>query len=309
MVGSAIARGRFLLAFVLPPLLTLAAIAPAGSADAPTRALVTVRTLVIDGMGTRTVDTNTARVPFGSRGLLVKKVPYAGPPLSFRLTVLAQPPQETGIPLTLTADVWSGDTTGLPSPDQISHREEATVVAAEASYLFEIDHDAKTDRRIVLSVSARPIREADMLPAPAGDDEGQVQFLIDINRESGGTSAPPEAHLLNSMIGRPVTYLSGIKVPAPPGGKPRFIGLSVTMTVEQAQGDLLSVKVELTGSDYVDEARTRLEPIDHTEVQTVATGTRFEVSVTVPAPDPTHPAPAAGIKPVVYRVGVIPTLG
>src|SRR5262249_14225535 len=138
MVGSAIARGRFLVVLTLPPLLMLAAIAPAGSADVPTRALVTVRTLVIDGMGTRTVDTNTARVPFGSRGLLVKKVPYAGPPLSFRLTVLAQPPQETGIPLTLTADVWSGDTTGLPSPDQVSHREEANVVAAEASYLLEI---------------------------------------------------------------------------------------------------------------------------------------------------------------------------
>src|SRR5688572_14591622 len=100
---------------------------------APERALVVVRTLVMDALGTRTVDTDTARIPFGSRGLLIKRVPYAGPPLSYRLAVLAGPPQETGIPLTMTSEVWNGDAEVVPPPDQVAHREEATVLSAEGS--------------------------------------------------------------------------------------------------------------------------------------------------------------------------------
>ena len=279
------------------------------AAGAPTRALVVVKTLVIDGMGTRTVDTNSARVPFGSKGLLVKKVPYAGPALSFRLQVLAGAPQDTGIPLTLSADVWSGDTTTLPRAEDVSRREEATVLAPESSYIFEIDHDPKTDRRIVLSVSARPIEEGEMIPSLAADQDSPIQFLMEVTRESGGVAGPPEVHLLSSMVGRAVTYSSGIKVPAPPGEPPRIIGLSVTMTAEQVQGSLVTVKVELSGSEFIDEGRTRTEPISRTEVHTITSGSRFEVQVTVPEPDPGHPDPPQGARPVLYRVGVTPTLG
>jgi len=53
-----------LLSIALIPLVLVVGSLPPGQ-QAPSRALITVRTLVIDGMGTRTVDTDTARVPFG----------------------------------------------------------------------------------------------------------------------------------------------------------------------------------------------------------------------------------------------------
>ena len=159
-------------------------------AQAPARALVVVRTLVIDGMGTRTVDTDSARVPFGSKGVLIKRVPYAGPPLSFRLAVLAGTPQDAGIPVTLSADVWSGDTSSLPRSEEISHREEATVIAPETSYLFEIDHDPKTDRRIVLSLTARPITEDELVPIRPVAESSPIQFLMEVTRQSGSETEP-----------------------------------------------------------------------------------------------------------------------
>ena len=282
-------------------------------AQAPSRALVVVKTLVIDGMGTRTVDTDSARVPFGNKGVLIKRVPYAGPPVSFRLSVLAGPPQDTGIPVTLSADVWSGDTSTLPRPEEISHREEATVIAAETSYLFEIDHDAKTDRRIVLSLSARSITEDELVPIRPVAEGSPIQFLMEITRQSGGQTDPPDVHLLNTMVGQAVTYSSGIKMPDPGGGPPKIIGLTVIMTAEQVQGNLVTVKVELSGYEFVDSKRSRIEPISHTEVQTVTFGERFETRVTVPTPDPTadsvHSPPDPGLRPVTYSVGVTPLLG
>jgi hypothetical protein len=283
------------------------------AAQAPARALVAVRTLVIDGMGTRTVDTDTARVPFGSKGVLIKRVPYAGPPLSFRLSVLAGSPQDTGIPITLSADVWSGDTSTLPRPEEISHREEATVIAPESSYLFEIDHDAKTDRRIVLSVSARPISEDELVPIRPVAEGSPIQFLMEVTRQSGGEAEAPDVHLLNTMVGQAVTYSSGIKMPDPRGGSSKIIGLTVIMTAEQVQGSLVTVKVELSGFEFVDALHSKIEPISHTEVQTVTAGERFETRVTVPSPDPAadaaHTAPDPGVRPVTYTVGVTPMLG
>jgi len=274
-----------------------------------TRALVTVRTLVIDGMGTRTVDTDTARVPFGSKGLLLKKVPYAGPPLSFRLAVLAGVPQESGLPLTITAEIWSGDVGRMPPPDGVSRREEATVVAAETSYLFEIDHDNRTDRRIVLSISARPVGEDELTPATVFGAIKPVGFLVEVVRESGGVAGEPDVHELSTMVGRQVTYSSGVRLAPRPGVEPQTIGLNVALLAEQVQGDLVTVKVELSGAEYVDEARSLIEPIRLTDVQTVSSGTRLEVHVTVPAAVADAPSRPAGIRPVTYRVSVIPTLG
>jgi len=272
----------------------------------PARALVTVGTLVIDALGTRTVDTDVALVPFGGTGLLIKRVPYAGPAVSFRLAVTAGHPQETGIPLTIAADVWSGEKSPAPPPSQVSHREEAVVISAEGSHLFEIDHDEGADRRIVLSLSARAATDLETSMPPAARPAGAVRFYIEVIRESGGQAAPPETQVLNTLVGLPVSYSSGVKVPGvSPRSARRFAGLSVSLTPERAQGDLITVKVELSGADFVDEARSRLEPISRVEFRTVSSGTRFEVMVELPSgSDPATP----GIRPVSYRIGVVPTL-
>jgi len=311
--------GAMVLASLLVLPLSRSPILPAGSpatmpAQAPTRALVTVKTLVIDGMGTRTVDTDSARVPFGSKGLLMKRVPYAGPMLSFRLAVLAGAPQEAGLPLTRSAEIWSGDVSHPPPDPEVSRREEATVLAAESSYLFEIDHDLKTDRRIVLSVMARPIGEEDLTPSLSdGMTRGlvPVTFLIEVVRESGGVASDPDIHELSAMSGRQVTYSSGVRTPSRPGAAAETIGLTVAITPEQIQGRLLTIKVELSGSEYVDEARTRVEPIRLTEVQTVSSGSRLEVHTTVPAQGaaPAAPPPKSPLRPVTYRVTITPSLG
>ncbi|HEY3175454.1 MAG TPA: hypothetical protein VGK94_06795 [Candidatus Polarisedimenticolia bacterium] len=293
-----------------PLFLLLAASTGPVAAQAPSpasRALVTVRTLVIDSLGTRTVDTNLARVPFGGTGLLIRRVPYAGPPLSFRLAVTAGPPQEAGIALTIAADTWSGGGSTPPPGAQVSHREEATVVSSEGSYLFEIDHDEGADRRVVLSLSVRAASDEEMSIPPPAPISGTVRFQIEVTRECGGQSDPPDEQVLSTMVGLPVSYTSGMKVPAAVrGGERRFVGLSVTLTPERAQGDLITVRVELSGADFVDEARTRLEPIGLTESRTVSSGTRFELTVGLPSGSA---APGAEVRPVSYRVVVVPTLG
>ena len=272
-----------------------------------TRALIIVKTLVIDGLGTRTVDTDTARVPFGSKGLLVKRVPYAGPALSFRLEVIAGAPQPSGIPLTLSADVWPGDVSRIPGPEELSHREEATVVAPESSYLLELDHDPRADRRVMISVSAKSIREDEaLLTPPPIAEAGRIELAIQITRESPGSESTVENHLLTSMVGRPVSYGTGVTVPpSRPGGTARHVGLTVELNVESVQGELMTITARLSGADFVDEARTRLEPLDHTETRTVSSGTSFEVTITLPdrASDQ-----GPGVRPVTYRLLVTPAL-
>ncbi|HET9482210.1 MAG TPA: hypothetical protein VFP98_10690 [Candidatus Polarisedimenticolia bacterium] len=285
----------------------------------PARALIIVRTLVIDGLGTRAVDTDSARIPFGSRGLLVKRVPYAGPPLSFRLAVQAGPPQESGIPLTLSAEVWSGDASPIPEGSAVTRREEAAMVAAETSYLMEIEHDPIADRRIVLSITARKVGEDEALPPPGLDPGETVHFLLEVIRESGGRTDPPDTHELSAAVGHSSTYSSGIRFPAragpgPAGAGPAYelIGVSITLTPERVLGQLVTVKVGIQGSEYVDATRTRLEPINHVEVFTVTSGSIQEFSVTVPKRG-ADPAPAAAnqpvLVPVTYLVRVIPTVG
>lgn len=278
-----------------------------------TRALVTVRTLVIDGLGTRTVDSDTARVPFGGKGILIKRVPYGGPPLSFRLTVQAGRPQPSGLSLTLSAEVWRGDADAAPSPHEISHREEATVVAPGSSYLFEIDHDPATDRRIVLSVGARPVgEESPGIQIPSALLTGEtrpVRLLVEMIRESAGRAEQPDVHILETMMGRPVSYSSGIRS-APVSGEPeRFAGLTVTLTPERAQGDLVTIKVEMTGAEYMDEKRTRLEPFSRTEVRTVTTGTPFDLMLRLP-PEPAggERAPEGTVR-IIWTLLVTPELG
>jgi len=301
-------------------LMLLPASAGAGGVPEYTHALIEVRTLVIDGLGTRTVDTDRARVPFGSKGLLIRQVPYAGPPLSFRLSVLAGPPQEAGIPLTLAAEIWGGAVDDAPPQESISRREEATVVSPDASYLFEVDHDERTDRRVVLSISARPItgQEA-LMPPMAGQPARPVTFLISLVRQAGEVADLPDIHALTSLVGHPVTYSSGITIqrgPRPGAAKTDAaasptVGLTITLTAEQVLDRLITVKVRLSGADYVDAERTRLEPIDVTRVQTVTSGSPFEITARIP-PLPEEgdetDRQEPGIRPVTYLVQVTATL-
>ncbi len=293
--------------------LALAVGTPPAGQQAPSRALITVRTLVIDGMGTRTVDTDTARVPFGHKGILTKKVAYAGPPLSYRLAVTAGPPQEAGIPLSFSTDVWTGEASPMPPPDRMDHREEATVVSPQGSYLLEVEHDEATDRRVMLSITARPIGEnEEMPPLPPADTAGRVQFLLEISRQQGGAPDQPDRQLLATIIGRPVTYSSGVILPgkaqesSASGERTLTVGLTVVLTAERASGDLVTVRLELSGADYVDEQRTRLEPLRYDDVRTVSSGATFEVTVTLP---PGSPEAAPGFQPVTYRIAVTSSLG
>ena len=225
----------------------------------------------------------------------------------------AGPPQEAGIPLTFSTDVWTGDASLIPPPDRIDHREEATVVSPEGSYLLEVGHDEAADRRIMLSITARPIGENEEMPTllPA-ETAGRVQFLLEISRQQGGAADPPDRQILATIIGRPVTYSSGVilpdkaREPGASGERTVTVGLTVVLTAERASGDLVTVKMELSGADYVDERRTRLEPLRHEDVRTVTSGATFEVSVTVP---PGSPEAAPGFRPVAYRINVTPILG
>ncbi|HKY34177.1 MAG TPA: hypothetical protein VJV23_16740 [Candidatus Polarisedimenticolia bacterium] len=290
----------------VPPLPSSPAAQPAE------RALVTVRTLVIDALGTRTVDTDSARIPFGSKGLLIRRVPYAGPPLSYRLTVLAGSPQPAGIPVTLASEAWAGEVSSPPEEGRLSRREEATVLSSDSSYLLELDHDQRSDRRIVLSISARPLRPGEDLSGSApGAVAVPVSFLLKVEREVGGVPDPPDERVMSAMVGRPVTYSSGVRLSAragePDAGEERMVGLTITLNAEQAQGSLVTVSVHLEGAEFVDQARTRLEPLKSRTIHTVPSGGALEVVVRVPEEQPGE-AESAGLRPVRYRVTVIPSL-
>lgn len=293
---------------------------PAPRAEtAPDRARVVIRTLVIDGMGTRTVDTDTARIPFGSRGLLIKQVPYAGRPLSFRLSVAPGPPQAAGIPLALAAEIWSGTIESPPPAEAITRRDEMTVLAPESSYLLEVDHDPVPDRRVVLSITARPMAPGEEMPIPPVTEATPVQVLIEVTREVHEGDRilyeTPDVHLLDTLVGRPVTYSSGVKVrPAGARGSGRHVtlGVSVTVTAQQAAGGLITVTAEVSGADYTDGSRDRIEPFVLQEVHTVASGASFEMAAAVPpgAPSPSDES-AADAPPgqkVVWRVRITPML-
>jgi len=316
---------RAMKAFRACSVLAAIALLPIPSSDssaepAYTRALIVVRTLVIDGMGTRTVDTDTARVPFGSRGLLIRQVPYAGPPLSFRLSILAGPPQEAGIPVTVAAEIWNGGVDNAPAPGVVARREEATVVSPDSSYLFEIDHDETNERRVVLSISARPItEEQSMMPPMPLSSARPVHFLIAVIRQVGDTVDPVDSHILTTLVGQAVTYSSGITVRSAPGAggtgsetTSKTVGLTVTLTADQVLDSLITVKVRLSGADYVDAGRTMLEPIEMTTMTTVTSGSLFEITAKVPAAPgdslPAEPPPGVEIRPVTYTVQVTPRL-
>ena len=303
---------------ILPILMAMGfafAWSPATSQDL-TRASIEVRTLVIDALGTRTVDSHTARVPFGQKGLLVGQVPYAGPPVSFRLAVTPGDPQSSGIPLTFTSEVWAGEASPIPPASEIYLREEATVLAPESSYLLELTHDPRTDRRLLLSIRARPITEAEELPpVPVPTESRRVLFMVELLRKQGDLFDPLDTHVLSTFVGHPVSYRSGIEVPSPssPEGGPAphpgsglVVGVAVVLTPERAVGGLITVKLELTGADFIDSDRSRIEPFEHTEVRTVRSGSRFEAVITIPRETP---ADSPGIIPVTYRVSVTPMFG
>ncbi len=289
----------------------VAFLAPAVAGEEPPRALVVVRTLVMDAMGTRAVDTDTARIPFGSKGLLIKRVPYAGPPLSFRLAARVGSPQDAGLPITLTSEVWSGEASSIPPEDRVARREEATVLTPEGSYLFEIDHDPAAGRRIVLSIAARPMRPGEeAVPADPAPSATPVRFLLEIEREAGGRSDPPDVRVMSSMVGQPITYSSGVQLPRAPGGEApsgSFLGMAISLRAEQVQGNLVSVGVQMSGAEFVDAARRRLEPFRQEAVRTVPSGTPFELVVEIPA-DGGGSAAIPEILPVRYVVRVTPSL-
>lgn len=278
----------------------------------PARALITVRTLVIDALGTRTVDTDVAHVPFGGMGLLIKKVPYGGPELSFRLAVTAGQPQEAGIAVNLSADIWPGGSSPIPPADQMSHREEATVLAPESTYLLEIDHNERSDRRIMLSISARPVAENETLSPPPESRLDSVSFDVEVARRSNGVADEPDTRAMSTMVGVAATYSSGVRIPGrSPGEQPRFVGLGISITPEKTSGKLITIRTELTGADFVDPERTTLVPIQLLDIRTVRSGTRFELPVDLAAPaagspprDSADPARAR----VTYRVTITPRL-
>jgi len=285
--------------------------APATGVPQDVRALVHVRTLVIDSLGTRTVDADSARVPLGGKGLLLKRVPYAGPPLSYRLLVHAGIPVGGGLPVTLSAEIWSGDISDVPSRDEISRREEATVLSSESSFLLEIDHDARTDRRVLLSMTARALDASEPVDVPATAPIGRpLQFLIELTRESEGVAGLPDRHMLQTVVGRPATYSSGITpLGAEPGSASRFIGVSLTLTGERASGDLVTVKVEMSGAEFIDKSRSRIAPIHLVELRTTESGSTFELGVKVPQDPAPQADPVPDPAPVAYRLLVTPTLG
>ncbi|MGH9869166.1 MAG: hypothetical protein ACREAA_13505 [Candidatus Polarisedimenticolia bacterium] len=268
------------------------------SDTSPPRAQVEVRALVIDPLGTRSVDTARARVPVGATGLLVRRVPYAGPPLSFRLRVKVGIPGTEGMPITMVSETWSGDTAGEPAEEAISRREETATLGPDSSYLMEIAHDPAADRRIVLSISARPASDAEDVPAVVPAPSGRaVSFLLEVIREQDGKVDPPDVQTLTSLVGLTVTYSSGVRLLAPGGDTQGegFVGLSVVLKAEQVQDRLVSVGVTLSGAEFADAERRRLQPFEHLAVRTVPSGAAFDVSVEIPP----------GVR---YQVRVTPSL-
>ena len=280
---------------------------PAPPPPAPTRALIVVRTLVIDPMGTRTVSTDRARVPFGTRGLLVRGVPYAGPALAFRLAARPAQPTPEGIPLELQADIWSGAAEKPPPPASMAHRNEATTLAAEGSFLLELEHDEQARRRIVLSITARPIGEQDELPPdPEPAAARGVEIYLQIIRQAGPKAEEPITHNLTTVMGRSVSYSLTVRnLSALPGVSGQTVGGTIVVTPESWQGDLVTIKTDMTGAEYLDEARSRVEPFRLSEVRTVRSGQPIDLSLMVPPADAAIPE---GGRQVTYSIIIVPTL-
>ncbi len=256
----------------------------------------------MDALGTRTVDVAAARIPYNSTGLLMRQVPYGGPPLSFRLLVRPETPSDEGIRLVMNTEVWSGGLDGGPA-HSVARREETAVIALESSYLLELAHErapgsdtAASERRVVLSISL-----SDQEDRPGADPGGvplrAVHFVFQMIRQNGPAVDPPETHVLSSLVGRPVTYSS--RVVALDGGADVSPGLTFTLAAEGTQGDLVTVRLRVSGFDYVDESRTRLAPVAHESLHTVRSGTSFLVEV---------PVGSDGKPPVAWVVNVTPRL-
>ena len=267
-----------------------------------------VRTLVMDALGTRTVDVAVARVPYNSTGLLMRQVPYGGPPLSFRLLVRPETPSEEGIRLVMNTEVWSG---GLDEglSDSLERREETAVIALDSSYFLELAHERTTrsgsagsERRVVLSITLSD--EDD----PSGAYPGTlplraVHFVFQMIRQNGPEVDPPETHVLSSLVGRPVSYSSSvISLAAGADGAP---GLTFTLAAEGTQGDLVTVRLRVSGFDYADENRTHLVAVAYESLHTVRSGSSFLVEIPVNPPDS---AAAEGKPPVAWVLSVTPRL-
>ena len=268
-------------------------------------ARITVKTIVIDALGTRTVDEDNALVPFGGRGLLLKQVPYGGPPVSYRLVVHIGPAEASGeVPVTLLADVWDGRVDEAPAAAGRSQRRESGRVGEGSSHLMELVYFEETDRRILVSVSLTPDdgdEPVDIASLLRPQGAVPVDFYIVLSRERGGVPEPPESYILTAIVGHPVTYSSQIRAAA---GSGATTGLSVTLTAEKARDGLVTVRVGLTGADYVDAERKRTLPIHHSSVHTVRSGFPLSVDVRLPPEKTEDPT----ILPVVYRVTVTPSV-
>jgi hypothetical protein len=295
---------------VLPALILIAilAVPPALSeeqAPAPTIAYLQVRTLVMDALGTRTVDVSTARVPFNSTGLLMRQVPYGGPPLSFRLLVRPTTPTEDGIRLAMTTEVWSG---GLNDGTDagMERREEIGDIAPDSSYLLELAHERATgtegsasERRVVLSITVSDQDES------SKTDSGplrEVYFVFQMIRQNGPTVEFPNTQSLSSLVGRPVSYSS--RSVALGAASEKSPGLTLTLEAEGTQGDLITVRLKVTGYDYADVERSRLAPVAYETFHTVRSGSSFLVEVPVVEED----ASPAGKPVVTWVVNVTPRL-
>jgi len=306
--------------FLLPALLLIAgSVAPRAESEGVEEALevtapqsaiahLQVRTLVMDALGTRTVDVAVARVPYNSTGLLMRQVPYGGPPLSFRLLVKPETPSEEGIRLVMNTEVWSG---GLDEglSHSLERREETAVIALDSSYLLELAHEraagsgsAGSERRVVLSITLSD--EDD----PSGACPGTlplraVHFVFQMIRQNGPTVDPPETHVLSSLVGRPVSYSSSVMSLA--AGADGAAGLTFTLAAEGTQGELVTVRLRVSGFDYADESRTHLVAVAYESLHTVRSGSSFLVEVPVKPPDS---AAAEGKPPVAWVLNVTPRL-
>jgi hypothetical protein len=85
-------------------------------------------------------------------------------------------------------------------------------------------------------------------------------------------------------------------------------GLSVTLEAEQVRGNLVSVRLVLSGAEFTDLLRTRLEPFRHEAIHTVPSGTAFDVALSIPSEPPAAAAGAPAMGTVRYVVRVTPLL-
>lgn len=275
-------------------------------AEAATRATlarIVVKTLVVDGMGTRTVDTSTAHVPFGSTGLLIRKIPYGGRPLSYRLSIRPGTPRRDGMPLDISARVWSGGPEADPSGHEISHRAESTILADQTSYLLELFHenegDLRPERRILLSIKASAASSRDVPHLLHATTPHPVRFLVEIIRRQGSETAPPDRQLLSGLVGESISYRWGSRSVDSDRSGTVEIHCSVTATPVALMGDLITVKIEFTGSESAGKESPRFQPIHKIASYTVRSGTPLEMVATLPAPEDSTPS-------VTYLLSITP---